>query len=221
VLGVQARLGVGTALETGWLHLELLFCLLAEGFGFGFGVGEADEAPRLGIQVGGLLEGQPGAFRNEQSGAQFAHSVQAAGAVTAFGDTAKDKLGGSSAHCWLPPVCWLAVWGAAGSAGARAGASAVTRLFAVPWAEPVLFMARERVSGAARLVRAPKRARKRAEAVVGCCASGGSRGRGFARDMGVPVATLSRGLLSPVAIGGWGLPARRGIVRGPRHAVRR
>jgi len=114
VLGVQARSGVGTALETGWLHLELLFGLLAEGFGFGFGISEAHEAPRLGIQVGGLLKGEPGAFRNEQSGAQFAHSVQAAGAVAAFGYAAKDKLGGSSVHCWPPPVCWLAVWAAAG-----------------------------------------------------------------------------------------------------------
>jgi len=125
-LGVQARLGVGTALETGWLHLELLFSLLTEGFGFGFGVGEAHKAPRLGIQVGGLLKGQPGAFRNEQSGAQFAHSVQAAGAVAALGDAAKDKLGGSSVHCWPPPVCSVGAWAAAGSAGARAGASAVT-----------------------------------------------------------------------------------------------
>jgi len=114
VLGVQARLGVGTALETGCLLLELLLGLLAEGFGFGFGVSEAHEAPRLGIQVGGLLKGEPGALRNEQSGAQLAHSVQAAGAVAAFGDTAKDKLGGSSVHCWPPPVCWVEAWAAAG-----------------------------------------------------------------------------------------------------------
>lgn len=103
MLGFWALLGVGTAGKNRLALLELFLTALAQGLGLFFAVREAHEAPRLGIQVGGFFMGEPGALRNEKTGAQLASAVEAAQAVSAVVYAAKGKLVCSSAHRW-PPV---------------------------------------------------------------------------------------------------------------------